>query len=104
MLAVWSGTAFASYFTVRHFSCETNVRKPAASTYLGVLKQLDVEPAKALFVGDGGSDELNGAERSGIDVLMIDDLIAGEMLRVGVTDWQGERVTNVADIAAVVRG
>ena len=100
--AVWSATAFASYFAATHFSCETKVRKPAASTYLGVLKQLDVEPNETLFVGDGGSDELNGAERCGIDALMIDDLVAGEMLRVGVTDWQGERVANVADIAAVV--
>jgi putative hydrolase of the HAD superfamily len=100
--AVWSATAFASYFAATHFSCETKVRKPAGSTYLGVLKQLDVEPNETLFVGDGGSDELNGAERCGIDALMIDDLVAGEMLRVGVTDWQGERVANVADIAAVV--
>ena len=101
--AVWADTAFANYFSATYFSCEAHIRKPAASTYLGVLEQLGVEPGEALFVGDGGSDELNGAERCGIDALMIDDLVAGEMLRVGVTDWNGQRVTNVADIAAVVR-
>jgi putative hydrolase of the HAD superfamily len=101
--AIWPGTAFATYFSAMYFSCEAQIRKPAASTYQSVLKQLGVEPDEALFVGDGGSDELNGAERCGIDALMIDDLVAGEMLRVGVTDWQGQRVTNVADILAAAR-
>jgi putative hydrolase of the HAD superfamily len=103
--AIWPETPFASYFSAMHFSCVTHVRKPDSRAYLGVLESLGISPSDALFVGDGGSDELNGATRTGIYALMIDDIDGSgvDMLRVGFVEWNGPAVKTMADIARYVR-
>jgi len=103
--AIWPGTPFASYFSEMYFSCVTHVRKPDSRAYLGVLESLGISPSDALFVGDGGSDELNGATRTGIYALMIDDIDGSgvDMLRVGFVEWNGPAVKTMADIARYVR-
>jgi len=103
--AVWSDSVFAPYFSAEHFSCVTHVRKPDARAYQVVLDDLGVKAGDALFVGDGGSDELAGATRVGIDALHIDDLTpeSGEVMRVGVVDWDGDVIKNIRDVADYVR-
>ena len=103
--AVWADTEFFPYFSATHFSCVTNIRKPDARTYQAVLDVLEVDADSALFVGDGGSDELNGAVRAGLDAVQIDDLgsTSGEMLRVGVAEWGGPVITSMRDVTTYVR-
>jgi putative hydrolase of the HAD superfamily len=103
--AVWPESVFAPYFSATHFSCVTHVRKPDARAYNTVLEELSVTPDSALFVGDGGSDELNGAVRAGIKAVMIDDLTpaSGEVMRVGVVDWIGPVVTSMSQITKYVQ-
>jgi putative hydrolase of the HAD superfamily len=103
--AIWFDTPFATYFSAMHFSCVTHVRKPDSRAYLGVLETLEITPSDALFVGDGGSDELNGATRAGIDALMIDDVDGSgvDMLRVGFVEWGGPSVKSMADITRYIR-
>ncbi len=103
--AVWSETVLAPYFSAMHFSCKTHIRKPDARAYQTVLDQLNTHPDDALFVGDGGSDELNGAVRAGIDAVMIADLklTHGEVTRVGVVDWDGPFVSTMSEVEAYVR-
>ena len=40
--------------------------KPEREIYLEATGRLGVEPAQSLFIGDGGDDELLGAERAGL--------------------------------------
>ena len=47
------------------FSCFTGMVKPNPVAFSGVLDRVGTVPARAIFVGDGGSDELAGARRSG---------------------------------------
>ena len=103
--AVWAESELAQFFTALHFSCETHIRKPDARAYEAVLRQLDVDAKDSLFVGDGGSDELHGALRAGLDALKIDDLrpVDGEMLRVGVADWNGPVVKDIRGIFEYVQ-
>jgi len=103
--AVWPESVFAPYFSATHFSCVTHVRKPDVRAYNIVLEELSLTPDSALFVGDGGSDELNGAVRAGIDAVMIDDLspASGEVMRVGVVDWNGPVVTSMSQITKYVQ-
>ena len=70
-----------------------------------MLELLDTSANEALFVGDGGSDELNGAVRAGMDAVMISDLTPepGEVMRVGVVDWSGPVVTSMSEISDYVR-
>lgn len=102
--AVWSDSAFAELFSATHFSCQTGIRKPHATAYRSTLETLGIaKPAETLFVGDGGSDELNGAVRCGLDAVMVaDQSVAGDTLRVGVTDWAGPVVTDIAQVTKLV--
>jgi FMN phosphatase YigB (HAD superfamily) len=103
--AVWAETDFFMYFSAAHYSCVTHIRKPDARAYKGVLDLLETPVQEALFVGDGGSDELNGAVRVGMDAVMISDLTpeSGEVMRVGVVDWDGAEVHSMSEIANYVR-
>lgn len=88
-----------------HYSCVTHIRKPDPRAYKAVLDLLETSPKEALFVGDGGSDELNGAVRIGMDAVMISDLTpeSGEVMRVGVVDWDGPVVKSISEISSYVR-
>ena len=48
------------------FSCEIGIAKPDRGIYLTALEATGVEAGQSLFVGDGGSNELYGAEGVGI--------------------------------------
>lgn len=48
------------------FSCQVGCAKPAANIYLLACRRLQVDPREAVFVGDGGSDELAGATNIGM--------------------------------------
>ena len=56
----------AGLFDAETFSSDCGLVKPEPEIYLTTLHALGVEPADALFVGDGANDELGGAERVGI--------------------------------------
>jgi putative hydrolase of the HAD superfamily len=106
--AVWLDTEFSPYFAAAHYSCVTHVRKPNAKAYQVVLGELGVSADETLFVGDGGSDELNGAVRVGIDAVQIDDLISKDegavgVLRVGVVDWDGPVIKSMGELPDYVR-
>ena len=48
------------------FSFAIGAAKPSPEIYLHAVRMLGVEPDTAVFVGDGGDDELAGAERAGL--------------------------------------
>ena len=64
----WSQCSLASHFQCAAFSCVEHVAKPDPEIYLRALQRLGVEPARAAYIGDGGDDELGGAERVGLQV------------------------------------
>lgn len=57
------------YFDVAMMSCEQGSRKPDEDMYLSCMKELDVTPTECIYVGDGGSNELDTARRLGITAL-----------------------------------
>jgi len=62
----WPACAVASCVDVSIFSFEIGVAKPEPEIYAEALRRLNAEGRHALFVGDGGDDELLGAERAGL--------------------------------------
>ena len=68
---LWEETPFAGLFDSTVFSCSVGLRKPDPAIYRLALDQLGVEPAEAMFVGDGANDELAGAERVGMRAVLI---------------------------------
>jgi HAD superfamily hydrolase (TIGR01509 family) len=64
--APWPTCALASQFSAAVFSFAVGCVKPDPSIYLTAIDQLGVSPADTLYIGDGGDDELAGAQRAGL--------------------------------------
>ena len=98
---LWPETEFAGLFDVEIFSSRIGVSKPDPRIYLACCEELAVEPREAVFVGDGANDELAGAERVGMQAILIhrpgEDPVWHE-----VRDWDGPRVTSIPQVMEVL--
>lgn len=65
----WPACRLAPYFDAVILSCEVGVAKPDEEIYKLACQRLNVTPQESLFVGDGGSNELDGASRAGMAAL-----------------------------------
>ena len=65
-VVAWDSCPLASLVDTAIFSCDVGCIKPQKEIYWLACARLKVEPADCLFFGDGGSDELMGAEEAGI--------------------------------------
>jgi putative hydrolase of the HAD superfamily len=72
----WKGSPAAPFFDSVVFSCEVGCVKPEPEIYNISMEELNVGPEQCLFVGDGGSRELEGAKNSGITTVMITGVIS----------------------------
>jgi putative hydrolase of the HAD superfamily len=62
----WPRCPAADCFDTSVFSFEVGAAKPDPHIYLEAMQRLGVDRSNAVFVGDGGDDELLGAERVGL--------------------------------------
>jgi putative hydrolase of the HAD superfamily len=62
----WPTCPAAECFDTSVFSFEVGAAKPVTRIYLEAMQRLGVEGSNAVFIGDGGDDELLGAERAGL--------------------------------------
>jgi putative hydrolase of the HAD superfamily len=69
--AAWKRSPVSPYFDVVLFSCEVGYVKPELEIYELCLEQLQEKPEDCLFVGDGGSNEFEGAKKAGLPCIMI---------------------------------
>ena len=70
-VAAWPESPLAEIFHSSVFSCECGMKKPDAGIYHHALQKLDVKVDDAVFVGDGGSQELIGAHHAGLSPILI---------------------------------
>lgn len=63
-VTAWESCALAPFFEATIFSFQVGWIKPEAEIYALACNALQVEPNATLFVGDGGSDELIGAQQA----------------------------------------
>jgi HAD superfamily hydrolase (TIGR01549 family) len=62
----WADCTLAPAFQCAVFSCDEGVAKPDPEIYRRALHRLGVRPETAIYIGDGGDNELNGAEQAGL--------------------------------------
>jgi FMN phosphatase YigB (HAD superfamily) len=62
----WPACSLARHVQCAVFSWAEGLAKPNAEIYHLGIRRLGVEPATAVFVGNGDDDELVGAERAGL--------------------------------------
>jgi putative hydrolase of the HAD superfamily len=98
---LWAETDFHGLFDAEVFSASVGLRKPDPRIYRLALDELGVEPAEAMFVGDGANDELEGARRVGMEAILIhrpgEDPPWAE-----AKAWQGPRVTSIPAVLELV--
>lgn len=63
----WRDSALAEHFACAIFSFRAGTVKPDPRIYLDAIECLGVSPGDAVFVGDGGDGELDGARDAGLD-------------------------------------
>jgi putative hydrolase of the HAD superfamily len=62
----WPESPLQPLFDVAVFSCHVGMKKPDPAIYQYTAEQLGVDTQNCVFVGDGGSDEHQGAHASGM--------------------------------------
>jgi putative hydrolase of the HAD superfamily len=97
------GLPVADLLDVRVFSVELGVCKPDPRIYLAACDQLGVRPEKCLYVGDGGSHELTGAEAVGMTAVRLaaPDL-ADHLVFDSDTGFDGPTITTLTEVLALV--
>ena len=98
---VWDETPFPGLFDSTVFSCAVGLRKPDPRIYQLACQELGVEPADAMFVGDGANDELAGAERVGMRAVLI-HRDGEEPLWEEVRGWTGPRITAIPQVLSLL--
>lgn len=66
---VWEDSPLRSVVDAVSFSCQTGIRKPSPEAYLLATEKLGVTPAQCLYIGDGSSQEISGAQSLGMKTL-----------------------------------
>jgi putative hydrolase of the HAD superfamily len=98
---LWPSSAFAGLFDAEVFSSSVGLSKPDPRIYLHCCELLGVEPAEAVFVGDGANDELAGAERVGMGAILI-HRPGEEPYWDGLAGFEGPRVTSIPEVLEVL--
>lgn len=95
--------AIAPLLDVRIFSVQVGRCKPDPELYLAACRRLGLAPRECLFVGDGGSQELTGAERAGLTAarLAAPDL-AEHMVFNADLDWRGPVLGSLSEVLDLV--
>lgn len=96
---LWRELPIAHSVDATVFSSEVGVLKPDPEIYNLATRRLGVEPAGCLYVGDGDSDELNGAAKVGMQPVLI--RIPQPQANVG--QWAGPTIDDLAEVVALAR-
>lgn len=100
----WSQSDLAPYFDAAVFSCVAGAVKPAPELFRQVLAQLGITSHQALYCGDGGGDELIGAEGAGMRALRVLRRGGPAGLAFGETAWSGTSISKVEDLPSLLSG
>lgn len=93
----WPGTPLAPLVDAAVLSCEVGVKKPDARIYALACARLGVVPERCLYVGDGESDELAGAQRAGMVPVRI--RVPYERRADDAQSWSGPEVSAVSQVS-----
>lgn len=98
----WSSLPVSEAVDFTVFSCVVGLRKPDPGLFRRAAEGLGVEPARCLYVGDGGGQELFGSSAFGMTAVHLDvDEPGADGARRG---WSGLRITALADVECLVGG
>ncbi len=79
-VAAWNTSPLATIFDDVIFSYQVKQSKPDAEIYLTACENLKVVPHDSIFIGDGGSNELQGAKDVGMKAYQASWFHLGEQI------------------------
>ena len=74
-VSTWADSPLQGAFDAEVFSCHVGFAKPEPEIYLECLRRFGMNAAEAVFVGDGGSNELRGAREVGMRSILFSGVI-----------------------------
>jgi putative hydrolase of the HAD superfamily len=103
---LWPHLAWTAPIQAAVFSWCERARKPDPALYGRAAELLDLAPSECLYVGDGGSQELSGAERAGMRACqLLAPRRSGDRLLQYNPDlaWSGATVSTLSEILPRLR-
>ena len=98
----WSHSDLAPHFDAVVFSCRVGAVKPDNRLFNAVLGELGVAPNQVLYCGDGGGDELAGAERAGMGAVRVERRGGPSGLVFGETAWSGRAIRDLEALPSLL--
>lgn len=103
---VWADSPLAARFDATAFSSEVGFLKPHPETYRVACARLGIAPGECLYVGDGGDNELTGADAAGLHAVLIETMARTDLARLTVdhegTTWAGPRIQELSQVAGLL--
>ena len=97
---LWSSTPFAPLVDTAVLSYNVRLAKPDPRIYAMAAEGLGVAAEECLYVGDGTSNELSGAQRAGMTaVLMRAPYDQADGAR---ESWDGARISDVREVLGLL--
>ncbi|MDO3701387.1 HAD family hydrolase [Micromonospora sp. C28SCA-DRY-2] len=94
--------AIAPLLDVRVFSVQVGRCKPDPALYLAACHRLGLTPADCLYVGDGDSQELTGAERAGMTAVRLAAPDLAGHLVFNADTWDGPVLRSLSEVLDLV--
>ncbi|MEV6923491.1 HAD family hydrolase [Dactylosporangium sp. NPDC051485] len=101
--AVLPRSPVAGLFDGAVYSVQVGHAKPHPAMYATACALLDVDPARCLYVGDGGGRELSGATRFGMAAVQLRAPDLGSHLTFHAEpDWRGPSIESLEEVLTLV--
>jgi putative hydrolase of the HAD superfamily len=95
---LWKDTPFYPLFDTTIFSSSVGLKKPDSKIYILMCELLKVKPQNCLYIGDGDSNELDGASQVGMHAIRIRDPNDVDPFLLTEIRWNGDEISSLKDI------
>lgn len=107
-IEAWPESPLAPFFDAALFSCHEGIMKPEPEIYRRAAARLGVPPDQCLYVGDGGSQEHEGASAVGMPTVLMLGLLRETYpdlaeQRPRITRWVVESFGDLVNLAQRLR-
>lgn len=97
---LWDKTPFARLIEVPIFSATAGLKKPDPRIYMLACERLGVFPGDCLYVGDGDSRELTGADRVGMSPVLI-KAPQHKAPKIDPDTWEGPPISSLSEVLPI---
>ncbi len=103
---LWNETPFSTLFDAAVFSASEALVKPDKVIFARAVERLGVMPERCMYIGDGDSDELDGAADSGMTPWLLllphEDPPWNERHAASVERWRHRHLQSLAQVLDVL--